>query len=129
MAHGGDAMSFDVSLALSLLFGVAQIALGGAVAVGLVRRGRWRTLSGYVLLLIALWFPFSGLGELIVSGLEVVRRLTATPSAATLVLWRGRVDTSLAALTIALLVALLAFPLVRWVADGVTKRSAPRRES
>lgn len=122
-------MSSDLNLALSLLFGVAQIALGGAVAAGLVRRGRWRSLDGYILLLISLWFPFSGLGELIVSGLEVGRRLTATPSAATLALWRGRVDAGLVAVTIVLGVALVAFPLVRRVANSVTKRSASERES
>lgn len=124
-------MSSNLSLALSLLFGLAQIAVGSAVAVGLVRSGRWRSPSGYVLLLIALWFPFSGIGELIVSGLEVARQLTATPSAAMLALWRGRVDAGLIAVTIVLFAALVAFPVVRRLAhaDGDGKRSASGRES
>ena len=121
-------MSSDLSLALSLVFGVAQIVIGGGVAVELVRRGRWRSGRGYLLLLIALWFPCSGIGELIVSGMEVARRLTAIPSAATLILWRARVDASLLVVAGVLLAGLGVFPLVRRLASRDTQTEIRGRQ-
>jgi hypothetical protein len=89
------------------------VAAGAAVArVILLRRG-WREPRAFVLLLIAAWFVCSGLAELAVSGGETIRLLWGAPSAAALAALKARADAALLAATLALLVCLLAYPLVR----------------
>lgn len=110
---GASPTSSSLSLALSLLFGLAQLGIGSAVARHLLARDRWRPMRGFVLLLIAAWFVCSGIAELIVSGMEIWRRLWGAPSAASFALWRGRVDLALVVASALLLVALIASPLLR----------------
>ena len=102
-----------MSLALSLLFGVAQLGIGGAFAWHLLHGGRWRPARGYLLLLIAAWFVCSGIAELLVSGMETARRLWGAPTAASFALWRGRADLALAVASALLLLCLIAYPLLR----------------
>src|SRR5579863_8393802 len=100
--------SSSVSLALSLLFGVAQLGIGGAFVWHLLRRGRWRPVRGYVLLLIAAWFVCSGASELVVSGMETAHRLWDAPSLVTFALWRGRADLALLIASALLVLCLIA---------------------
>lgn len=102
-----------VSLALSLLFGLAQLGIGGAFVRHMLLRGRWRPARGYFLLLVAAWFVCSGIAELIVSGMETWRRLWGAPSAASFALWRGRVDLALAVASALLVLCLIAYPVLR----------------
>lgn len=92
---------------MSLLFGVAQVVVGAAVAVRLLPRKPWRFGGQFLLLLICLWFLCSGFAELAVSGMEVARALGGAPSAQEFVAWRGRFDALLLVATAALAVALL----------------------
>lgn len=111
--QGVSLTSSSISLALSLLFGVAQLGIGGAFVWHLLRRDRWRPLRGYFLLMIAAWFVCSGIAELIVSGMETTHRLWGAPAAASFAVWRGRVDVALAIASALLLVCLFAYPLMR----------------
>lgn len=79
----------------------------------LLGHGRWRPARGYVLLLVATWFVFSGIAELIVSDMETWRRLWGAPSAASFALWRGRVDLALAVASALLVLSLIAYPVLR----------------
>ena len=87
-----------------------------------------------MLLLLSLWFLCSGVAELIVSGMEVVHRLTGALDAATFARWRGLVDGALICATLLLAVALLAYPLLcstaaRWRRTGDTVETQPRHMS
>ncbi|HST90277.1 MAG TPA: hypothetical protein VLJ14_18020 [Ktedonobacterales bacterium] len=86
---------------------------GAAVARVIVPRRGWREARLFVLLLIAAWFVCSGLAELAVSGGETIRLVWGTPSAAALAALKARADAALLVATIALLVCLLAYPLMR----------------
>lgn len=118
IARGASPTSSSVSLALSLLFGVAQVGIGGAFVWYLLRRGRWRPVRGYVLLLIAAWFVCSGAAELVVSGMETAHRLWGAPSLATFALWRGRADLALLVASGLLVLCLIAYPLLRRLPAG-----------
>jgi len=100
-----------MSLALSLLFGAGQLVIGGIVALRIARTGRWRAFGQYLLMLVALWFTFSGLSELLVSGTEAVRAITMHPSAAVFASWRSRIDGALLVVSACLAVALALYPL------------------
>lgn len=118
VARGASPTSSSVSLALSLLFGLAQLGIGGAFMWYLLRRGRWRPVRGYVLLLIAAWFVCSGAAELVVSGMETAHRLWGAPSLATFALWRGRADLALLVASGLLVLCLIAYPLLRRLPAG-----------
>lgn len=65
--------------------------------------------------LVGLWFAYSGIAELIVSGMETLRVLSGGPSSATFSLWRARVDTGLMYWTVALVVVAVVYSaLHRW---------------
>ena len=98
-----------VNLALSLIFGLGQLVVGGALVVYGATNGRWRRWRIALAALVGAWFVASGVTELIVSGMEVARRLTNTPSAATFALWRGRADIALYSVTAALALIGLAY--------------------
>ena len=118
--------SSPLSLALSLLFGAGQLVIGGIVALGIARTGRWRAFGQYLLMLVALWFTCSGISELLVSGTEAVRAITMHPSAAAFAVWRSRIDAALLVVSAALAVALTLYPLVirlRASPSGSTHRS------
>lgn len=89
-----------VNLLLSLLFGVGQIVVGGALV--LQGRRRWRRAGVFVMMLAGAWFVCSGFIELFVSGMESLQRLSGLPDHATFSIWRGRADAVLAAATVAL---------------------------
>lgn len=107
--------SSPASLVLSLIFGAAQVIVGGVVAYRLIARSEWRRLNLLMLLLIALWFVASGVTELFVSGMETAHGLRGVPSAAGFALWRGRADTALVVVSVALVGAFLVALIVRQV--------------
>ncbi len=101
-----------MSLALSLLFGVAQIAAGAAVAWRLRPRKPWRSAGPSLLFAMCLWFISSGLIELLISGMELARVEGGGPSAEAFAVWRERADSVLLVVTVLLVLALLARPLL-----------------
>jgi hypothetical protein len=88
-----------INLALSLLFGVGQIVVGGV----LHGRRQWRRVGVLLLMLVGAWFICSGIIELFVSGMESLQRLSGVPDSVTFSLWRGRADGTLALATVAIL--------------------------
>lgn len=65
--------------------------------------------------LVGLWFAYSGIAELIVSGMETLRILSGGPSLATFDRWRARVDAGLTYWTATLIgVAVVTVALQRW---------------
>jgi type IV secretory pathway VirB2 component (pilin) len=90
-----------INLALSLLFGVGQIIVGGALVLN--GRRQWRRAGVLLMMLAGTWFVCSGTIELFVSGMESVQRLSGVPDSATFSLWRGRADGLLALATVAIL--------------------------
>ncbi len=102
-----------MSLALSLLFAVGQVLLGGIVALRIARSGRWRTVAQYVLMLVAVWFIASGVCELLVSGMEMARHVSGHPSATAFAAWRSQIDLALVIVTCGLVVLVALFPLAR----------------
>jgi hypothetical protein len=97
---------------LSLVFGCGQVVLGTLVARRIVGTRRWPPVGAYLLLLISLWFVCSGVGELIVSGLEAAHRAVGIPDVVTFARWRGMVDGLLIGATSLLVVALAAYPVM-----------------
>lgn len=105
---GGLFTSSPASLALSLLFGVAQLVVGVAVAFRLLTHARWRQTRLFVLLLVSVWFAVSGLTELFVSGMEAAHGLFGVLTVAEFTLWRGRADTALAGVSLVLALVFVA---------------------
>jgi hypothetical protein len=110
------ATASPLSLALSLVFGLGQLAAGIGVTRWTLVARRWRRASYFVLLLIALWFVCSGLAELFVSGTEALHQSAGWPTAAASALWRRRADTALLAATIILTLSLLVYLAARFAA-------------
>ena len=107
------------NLILSLLFGVGQVVAGVLLVRFGLGKGRWRRPSIYLAMLFGIWLATSGLAELLVSGMEMWRHLFGGPGTATFALWRGRGDGALLAMTIVVLIAALARPVVMRVSDRV----------
>lgn len=105
------ATSPPLSLALSLLFGAGQLVIGGLVAWRIARSGRWRIFGQYLLMLVALWFVWSGISELLVSGMEAARDIFGHPSAAHFAAWRAPIDAALLVVSCVLAVALALYPI------------------
>jgi ABC-type enterobactin transport system permease subunit len=103
-----------ISLALSLLFGVGQVLVGGGFAWYGATRQRWRRPRVFVVALVGAWFFCSGLVELFVSGMESLQHLSGSPDAATFATWRSRADMVLLIWTIGLAIAGLAYLAVNW---------------
>jgi hypothetical protein len=101
-----------MNLILSLLFGIGQVIAGVLLVRYGAREGRWRRARVFLMLLFGVWFATSGLAELVVSGMETARQLIGAPSAASFALWRERADRTLLYITIAVLVAAVAHPLL-----------------
>jgi uncharacterized membrane protein len=91
------ATTSSLNLALSLLFGVGQIVVGGVlVAQG---RRRWRRGSVFLVMLVGVWFVCSGAIELFVSWMESLQRVTGAPGSQTFALWRAHADSALVVAT------------------------------
>lgn len=103
----------SINLVFSLIFGVGQLVVGSFVARNRLRA--WREIKSYIILLVGAWFIGSGLAELLVSGMEVARDVTGTPSLATFNRWHAGADTFLLVWTLALVLALALWPLARQV--------------
>ncbi len=73
------------------------------------RAQRWRRGGVFVALLAGAWFVWSGGAELFVSGMELAQRLGHGPSAATFTVWRGRADTLLLIVSVALALVGVAY--------------------
>lgn len=70
------------NLYLSLAFGVGQVIIGAVMALFVTRKRRWQKMTHALLAFIGIWFAFSGITELIVSGAEVLARTSHTLSTA-----------------------------------------------
>jgi hypothetical protein len=112
--------SSTIGLALSLLFGVGQVVVGGGLMWHGGTRGRWRRFGVFVAMIIGAWLFCSGLVELFVSGMESLQHLSGRPDATTFVLWRSRADIVLLVWTVVLAVAGLGYLVAHW-------RHLPRR--
>jgi hypothetical protein len=91
-----------VGLVGSLIFAAGQLVVGGLLVWHGTQGQRWRRGGVFVAMLAGAWFVWSGAIELFVSGMEISQRLAHTPSPAAFALWRGRADTVLVVVTIAL---------------------------
>jgi hypothetical protein len=103
----------NLSLVISLLFGIGQIAGGGAVVWWLLARRRAGEPRTFMLLLIASWFICSGIAELFVSGMEIAHQVSGQPPVPAVDMWRGRADAALLLVTLALVAALPTYLVVR----------------
>lgn len=103
-----------ISLALSLLFGVGQVLVGGGFAWHGATHRRWRRPGVFLVTLVGAWYFCSGLIELFVSGMETLQRLIGTPTAATFTLWRSRADNVLLVWTIGLVILGLVYLVANW---------------
>lgn len=113
-------------LAISLVFGAGQVAVGGALAWRGLGHGRWRRAASFTMALIGLWVMCSGVAELIVSGLEAAAQGWHTPAAQTVAAVRHTADGGLLAAAVLLAVALGVY-LVWWRAGQIAgrKRDGP----
>lgn len=104
------------NLLLSLVFGVGQVVVGVAMIIYTSRRARWRRLNFFGLALIGAWLAASGVTELVVSGTELLARLSSNISAITAQQIRSRADTVFLDVTLALLAIGVAYLLLarRW---------------
>jgi hypothetical protein len=91
------------NLYLSLTAGVGQIIIGAAMIVYTSRRARWRQITFFGLALIGAWLAASGITELVVSGTELLARLSSNISAITAQQIRAQADTAFLAFSLALL--------------------------
>jgi len=98
-----------INLFLSLVFGVGQIVVGGALVAYGVTGGRWRRWRVALAAFVGAWFFASGVTELLVSGMEVAQRLTGAPNPSAFAALRGRADTALYTVTAALALLGLAY--------------------
>src|SRR5579864_229361 len=118
--------ALPLTLVMSLIFGIGQLAIGAwliVVPLAPARRRQWRFA---ILLFAGLWLVASGATELFVSGMEASKRLTGAPSAAMFALQRGRADAILFVLSGALAVGALIYPLaLRW-RSGLRKGASIR---
>lgn len=101
-------------LAISLLFGAGQVAVGVALLVRGARRGRWRRLGIYVTMVLGAWFVCSGAVELIVSSLAASSEAWGQPAPAALARFRGGADVGLIWASVALVVLACLYPIWRW---------------
>ena len=81
-----------MNLYLSLAFGAGQIIVGAAMALFVTRKRRWQRMTLALLAFIGIWFAFSGITELIVSGAEVLARTGHTLSVASASHLRSQAD-------------------------------------
>jgi hypothetical protein len=100
-----------ISLIGSLIFAVGQLVVGGLLVAFGVGERRWRRAGVFVAMLAGAWFVWSGATELFVSGMEVAQLAVHAPSPAAFALWRGRADTLLLLVTIALAFIGLAYAI------------------
>jgi hypothetical protein len=105
--------ALPINLILSLIFGAGQVAVGGLFARHCLRQGIWADARRFLLLLVSLWFICSGFLELFVSGMETAERLGGRFPTPAFELWRARADTLLLLVSLALLVSLLAYLILK----------------
>lgn len=110
-------MATNLSLIISLLFGIGQVAGGAAVVWWLLARRRAGGPRTFVLLLIAAWFVCSGIAELFVSGMETAHLVSGQPASNAIATWRGRADAALLLVTLALMMALPVYVVVRRLSE------------
>ena len=105
-------MSFiNVSLFMSLVFGVAQCVFGVAVLAHGLRANRWRRTGVFLLMVLGAWALCSGTAELLVSCLDVTARAGGVPGPAQLTAVQHTTDMVLIAVSGALLLPLAGFSL------------------
>lgn len=113
-------------LALSLIFAVAQIGVGGVVVWEVWRRRIWLQAKFMVLAALAIWFIGSGVTELVVSGSEAVLVNDHQLSAAGFAVLHVRADMALFGFTIVVAIATvggIAYMRVRqWKSSVTSKR-------
>jgi branched-subunit amino acid ABC-type transport system permease component len=100
------------NLYLSLAFGAGQVIIGAAMALFVTRKRRWQKMTHALLAFIGIWFAFSGITELIVSGAEVLARTGHTLSAAEASHLRAQADQAFLIASLTLLAVGAAYLLL-----------------
>lgn len=95
----------QMTLAISLLFGLGQIVAGAVLVWRLLAARRWTHRNRVIGALAGIWLLVSGGGECLVAGAEALHR-AGIPAL------RAHVDAVLLGVTVALFVALAAYLLV-----------------
>lgn len=93
---------FTLALGVSALFGLAQVGVGIALVRRLAQGWRWTNRNTVVGALAGLWLLVSGAGECLVAALTLAGNSHITAI-------RGIVDTVLLGVTVALILALMAY--------------------
>ena len=115
-----------VMLAISLLFGMGQIAGGGGLVLRGLRGGRWRRLGIYATMVLGAWFVCSGAVELFVSTLTVTAGTWGLPASGTLARLRGGADGGLVWASLALVVLACLYPVwLMWSWRAPRQRTDP----
>lgn len=118
------------NLYLSLAFGAGQIIVGAAMALFVTRKRRWQKMTLALLAFIGIWFAFSGITELIVSGAEVLARTSHTLSIASASHLRSQADQAFLIASLILLASGAAYLLLarRWLKRQPSSRSVSAAE-
>ncbi len=104
------------SLAVSLVFGAGQCAVGAGFVAHELRGARWRRGLGYAAIIFGVWLACSGAAELVVSSSRLAAAWWSVPSPAALARVREVADATLLAVSIVLLVTLpLSLLWLRWL--------------
>lgn len=113
------------NLYLSLAFGAGQIIVGAAMALFVTRKRRWQKMTLALLAFIGIWFAFSGITELIVSGAEVLARTGHTLSLASASHLRSQADQAFLIASLILLALGAAYLLLArlWLKRQPSSRS------
>jgi hypothetical protein len=106
------------NLFISLAFGVGQVVIGTAMVIYTARKERWRQITFFGLALIGAWIVASGVTELVVSGTELLARLSGTISVTTAQQIRASADMAFLDASLVLIAAGVAYLLLarRWIA-------------
>ena len=100
------------NLYLSLAFGAGQVIIGAAMAIFVTQKRRWQKITFGLLAVIGIWFAFSGITELIVSGAELLARSAHALSPGSASLLRAQADQAFLIASLILLAIGAAYLLI-----------------
>jgi hypothetical protein len=124
-AHAAAGPS-PVMLAISLIFGVGQIAVGAGLVIRGLRGGRWRRLGIYATMVLGAWFMCSGAVELFVSALTATSDAWGQPTSGILARLRADGDVGLVWASLALVALACLYPVwLFWLRRAPRHRTDP----